>query len=371
VACRWRVELRIVAPMKSQVFLLNAEQLGAGAALDPAVGALWEAAGLGGCFRENDLAAVKLHVGEPGVATALEPRLAAAFVRCLARTGAQAFLTDTAVLYRSPRNTGPGHARVALERGFGMAEVGAPFVPADGVIGADEVEVTVNEKHFETAAVAAGIAQARSLLLLSHATGHLGTGLAAALKNLGMGCASRKAKLRQHHGQHPRIDPDHCTACGECAEWCPSDAIQVAEAAGIDTELCIGCGECVAVCREGAVTFGWGIQGQELQERVVEHAAAVVRGKPGRIAYVTAATQITKDCDCLGLEQEPLVEDIGLLASLDPVAIDAAVLDLVNERAGRSLESLSYPHHDGRTQIRYAEQLGLGSTDYELVEVIV
>jgi uncharacterized Fe-S center protein len=260
---------------------------------------------------------------------------------------------------------------VALERGFSLAEVGAPFVPADGVIGADEVEVSVNEKHFETVAVAAGIAQARSLLLLSHATGHLGTGLAAALKNLGMGCASRKAKLRQHHGQHPRIDPEHCTACAECAQWCPADAIQVAEAAGIDTELCIGCGECVAVCREGAVSFGWGIEGQELQERVVEHAAAVVRGKPGRIAYVTAATRITKDCDCVGQEQEPLVEDIGLLASVDPVAIDAAVLDLVSERAGRGLEALSYPRHDGRIQIRYAEQLGLGSADYELVTVTV
>ncbi len=231
--------------------------------------------------------------------------------------------------------------------------------------------MTVDGKHFETAAVAAGIAQARSLLVVSHATGHLGTGLAAALKNLGMGCASRKAKLRQHHGQHPRIDPDHCAACDECAEWCPSDAIQVAEAAGIGTELCIGCGECVAVCREGAVTFGWGIMGQELQERVVEHAAAVVRPKPGRVAYVTSAVNITKDCDCLGLVQEPLVEDIGLLASLDPVAIDTAVLDLVADRAGDSLESLSYPQHDARIQVRYAEQLGLGSTDYELVEVTV
>jgi len=357
--------------MSTEVHLLKAELLDGEAGFDSAIDALWDSAGLSPCFHKNDLVAIKLHVGEPGVPTAVQPRLAAAIVRCVARCGAQPFLTDTAVLYRSRRDTGPGHAQVAHERGFTPSAVGAPFVPADGLIGADEVEVPVQGKHFTTVAVAAAIAQARSMLVLSHATGHLGTGLAAALKNLGMGCASRKAKLRQHHGQHPRIDPIRCTACGECAAWCPSDAIAVAEAAQIDTQRCLGCGECIAVCREGAVTFDWSIRGQELQERVVEHAAGVVCDKAGRIAYVTAATGITKDCDCLGLAQEPLVPDIGLLASLDPVAIDAAVLDLVAHRAGHSLEALSYPHHDAQVQLRHAEAMGLGTTRYRLIDVAV
>jgi uncharacterized Fe-S center protein len=353
----------------STVHLLPASAFADESRLPAAIDALWKAAGLAGCFRENDLAAIKLHVGEPGVVTSLRPAVARELVRCVAATGARPFLTDTAVLYRSPRDTGPGHARLAHERGFGIEAVGAPFIPADGLIGADEVEVAIRGKHFEIVTVASGIARARSMLVLSHATGHLGTGLGAALKNLGMGCASRKAKLRQHHGQQPHIDAEACTACGECARWCPSSAITVDRAARIDGGLCIGCGECIAVCRDGAVSFDWTVDGRELQERVVEHAAGVVRAKPDRIAYVTAATGITKDCDCLGRTQEPLLPDIGLLASTDPVAIDAAVLDLVAERAGRTLESMSYPRHDASVQIAHAEKLGLGSSRYELVQV--
>jgi hypothetical protein len=351
----------------STVHLLPAAAFADEARLPAAVDALWKAAGLAGCFRASDLAAIKLHVGEPGVVTGLKPALARELVRCVASTGAQPFLTDSAVLYRSARDTGPGHARLAHERGFGLEAVGAPFVPADGLIGADEVEVAIHERHFEIVTVAAAVARARSMLVLSHATGHLGTGLGAALKNLGMGCTSRKAKLRMHHGQRPRISAKACTACGECAVWCPQDAITVERAARIDGELCIGCGECIAVCRDGAVSFDWTVDGRELQERVVEHAAGVVRGKPGRVAYVTAATGITRDCDCLGRTQQPLLPDIGLLASTDPVAIDAAVLDLVAERAGRTLESMSYPHHDAHVQIAYAAKLGLGSSRYELI----
>ena len=184
-----------------------------------------------------------------------------------------------------------------------------------------------------------------------------------------MGCSSRKAKLRQHHGQQPSIDGSLCIACSECASWCPSGAIEMEETAVIDNATCIGCGECVAVCREGAVRFDWSIKGIELQERYVEHAAAITRSKPGRIGYITVAQNITKNCDCLGVDEKPLLDDIGLLASTDPVALDQAVLDLIRERAGRSLESMSYPNTDGGTQIKYAESLGLGESAVELVEL--
>jgi uncharacterized Fe-S center protein len=287
----------------------------------------------------------------------------------MAASGAQPFLTDTAVLYRSPRDNAVGHTRVVHEHGFGVDRVGAPFIAADGLSGDDEREVEVAGKHFQKVAIASGILHARGMLVVSHATGHLGTGLGAALKNLGMGCCSKKAKLRQHHGQQPHIDGDKCLACAVCAEWCPSDAITVDEVAQIDGTKCIGCGECIAICQEGAVRHDWGVMGRELQERIVEHAAGVVHGLPGKIGYVTAALDITKDCDCLGTDQQPLVEDIGILASHDPVAIDQAVLELVRQRSGKTLESLSYPHHDGAIQIRYAEELGLGRSEVELVTV--
>ncbi len=334
-----------------------------------AIEALWGEAGLSACFADNDLAALKLHVGEPGRTTSVRPSTAAALVRLMRSCGARPFLTDTAVLYASPRDNGVGHARVAHDQGFTLDAVGAPFIPADGLRGSDEMEIEVGGRHVEKAPIAAAIVEARSMLVLSHATGHLATGFGGALKNLGMGCCSKKGKLAQHHGQTPRIDADACTACGTCAEWCPEGAIAVEEHASIDASTCIGCGECIATCLEGAVTFDWQIKGVELSERIVEHAAAVVRGKPGRIAYVTVAEGITKDCDCIGKAQEPVVPDVGVLASLDPVTIDQAVHDLIRERAGRTLEDASYPRHDGTVQMRYAEQMGLGSRTYTLVEL--
>jgi uncharacterized Fe-S center protein len=353
----------------AEVFFIEAKTAESDEALVRKIETLWDRAGLAGVFEANDLAALKLHVGEPGTKTFVPPRLVAPLVRCIETAGAKPFLTDTAVLYRSPRDNGLGHARVAHEHGFDPTSVGAPFIPADGLNGADEIEIRVDGRHFENVAIASAIVQARSMLVLSHATGHLGAGYGGAIKNLGMGCCSKKAKLRQHHGQQPRIDGGRCVACSTCAQWCPSDAIVVEETASIDGAKCIGCGECIAACLEGAVDFDWGIMGRELQERVVEHAAAVVRGKPGRIGYVTVALDITKNCDCLGLDEQPIVEDIGILASVDPVAIDRAVLDLIRERAGRTLEDLTYPRHDAAIQVRYAEQLGLGDASVNLITV--
>lgn len=354
----------------SQVYLVAARATDSPTALAARIDALWRRAALDDVFKERDLAALKLHVGEPGTKTFVAPPIVAELVRHMAATGAKPFLTDTAVLYRSPRDNAVSHARVARDHGFSPDAVGAPFLSADGLNGAEEIELPLaGGSHFDHVVIASGIMHARSMLVLSHATGHLGTGLGGALKNLGMGCASKKGKLRMHHGQQPRIDDDACTGCGTCADWCPADAIEVAHTAAIDAEACIGCGECIAVCRDDAVEFDWHIMGRQLQERIVEYAAAVIRSKPGRIAYVTVAQNITRDCDCLGVDQRPLLEDIGLLASRDPVAIDEAALTLVEQRAGRTLESMSYPRLDARDQIRHALGLGLGSSDFELVEV--
>ncbi len=350
----------------SKVFLVPVDRTDADDVVERKITALWQQAGLDGCFRSRDLAALKLHVGEPGQTTYVAPSIAAALVRRMQGAGAQPFLTDTAVLYRSPRDNGVGHARVAAEHGFSMERVGAPFLPVDGLNGSEELEVEVGGKHYQTVAIARGIMQARSMLVLTHATGHLGTGYGGALKNLGMGCSSKKAKLRQHSGQHPRIDPAKCDSCGVCSAWCPVDAISLELCAVIDEAKCIGCGECVAMCLEAAVRFDWAIMGRELQERIVEHAAAIVRDKPGRIAYVTVAVNITKDCDCLSMEQQPVCDDIGILASLDPVAIDQAVMQLVRERSGKTIEELSYPDRDGSMQIDYGVELGIGEREVEL-----
>ncbi len=354
----------------NNVYLLPIKRSEMGPALDEQIAALWAVAGFENAFAPNDLAAIKLHVGEPGTKTFASPTIAAALVKCVLSTGARPFLTDTVVLYRSPRDNAPGHAGVALAHGFTPAAVGAHFVPADGLNGSDEIIVDVERgRHFKKVSIASTVMQARSMLVLSHATGHLGCGFGGALKNLGMGCASKKAKLRQHFGQQPRINPRNCVICGECIQWCPTEAIALDKTAAIDKKKCIGCGECIAVCLAGAVHFDWTIMGRALQERMIEHAAAVVRSKSNRLCYVTVAQQITKDCDCLGLDQPPLLDDIGILAASDPVALDQAVLDLVRERAGRSLESMAYPKTDSDVQLKYAESMGLGQRAYTLVSI--
>jgi uncharacterized Fe-S center protein len=353
----------------SKVYLIPSKRMEDNATLKSKVKALWQKAGFDTVFKKNDLTALKLHVGEPGTETFVSPAIAVALVQCIKARGARPFLTDTSVLYRSRRDNAVDHARVAFEHGFGINRVGAPFIVADGLSGEDATEVQIGEKHYDKVSIAAAIMHARSILVLSHATGHLATGLGGALKNLGMGCAPKKAKLSQHCGQKPRIDPNKCRACGECALNCPSEAIEVGAAAQINVDLCIGCGECIATCLESAVKFDWSVMGGDLQERIVEHAAAVARAKKGRICFVTAAQGITKDCDCLGRKQAPLVDDIGILASVDPVAIDQVVLDLIEERAGRALESMSYPDTNGSIQLEYAEALGIGERKYDLITV--
>jgi len=355
----------------SKVYLVSGAGSDDAATVEKKVSALWRRSDFDSVFSKRDSAALKLHVGEPGAKTFVSPRIVKTLVRCMSKTGARPFLTDTSVLYKSRRGDAISHAKVAQEHGFGIVEMGAPFISADGLNGSDdfEVDVGVSAKHYEKVNIASGIMHARSMLVLSHATGHLGTGFGGAIKNLGMGCSSKKAKLSQHFGQKPHIDTDLCSACGECAFWCPADAIVVEQSALIDPDLCIGCGECIAVCLDNAVKFDWSLMGRELQERIAEHAVAVARSKPKKICYITVAQDITKDCDCLGAKQKPLIEDIGVLASFDPVAIDKAVLDLIQQRAGRSLESMSYPKADGTIQISYAESLGLGESTYDLIKV--
>ncbi len=354
----------------SQVFFIPSNSADHKSDVADKVTRLFKASDSARAFEKGDLAALKLHLGEPGCITSVSPNIVKPFVKCMRDAGAKPFLTDTAVLYKSQRDNGVDHTIVSQNRGFGISKMGAPFLPADGLVGADEIEVPLEGGHiYETVTIASGIMHARSMLVLSHATGHLATGLGGALKNLGMGCVSKKAKLVQHFGQNPRIESGRCTACGECEKWCPSDAIEVSQVAAIDPDKCIGCGECIAVCLDGAVSFDWSIMGKELQERIVEHAAAVVRSKPKRIVYCTAALTITKDCDCMGIKQTPLLEDLGLFASFDPVAIDKAVADAIESEAGQRLEAMSYPKTDCDIQLEYAEAMGLGSQKYELVEI--
>jgi hypothetical protein len=204
---------------------------------------------------------------------------------------------------------------------------------------------------------------------VSHLTGHLATSFGGAIKNLGMGLASRRGKRRQHSTMKPRITQDACTACGNCVARCASGAIALEQVARIDGARCVGCGECLTACRDDAVAYDWRIESGALQERMVEHAAGILRGLQGRVVFLNYLTRITKDCDCLHSEAGHLTADIGILAAKDIVAVEAASLALFADRVGKTLRELAYPRLDPQIQIAYAEKLGLGHARYELVEV--
>lgn len=316
----------------------------------------------------KDLVAFKTHFGEENTQGYVRP-LNFKMMGALARQRhALPFLTDTATLYSGMRNQAVSHIELAQRHGFGFEKTGMPVIMADGLTGDEETEVPIPGKIYNKVKLASLIVKAQALVVVSHFTGHLASGFGAALKNMGMGCASRRGKLAQHSTAKPSITKKKCTACGACAKWCPVQAITMAEHfAQIDKLTCIGCAECLTVCRFDAVGYNWSATYEQLQRKIVEHAWGVAEAKKGKALYINFLNRISKDCDCMP-GYKKIVPDIGVLVSADPVALDAASLDLVEERAGKPITALAYdiPH---RIQIDYAREIGFGNPDYQICEI--
>ncbi len=319
-----------------------------------------------GFIAERDMVAIKTHFGE-GKKTGHVPALYLKMLGDLAREKkGSPFLTETQTLYKGNRTDAVSHLIHAQAQGYGFGATAMPIIMADGLYGDEEIEMAVPGKLYSLVKIASAVVKSPSLIVVSHFTGHLGTGFGCALKNMGMGCSSRKGKMMQHSTAKPRIKSKACTKCGLCVQWCPASAITMQErSAVIDSAKCIGCGQCLAVCRFDAVAYNWGATYEDLQKKVVEHAWGVTRGKENKILCVNVLTRISKDCDCMNVF-EPIVPDIGIVVSRDPVAADAASLDLVERKAGKKLSDMAYdiPY---RFQIDYAREIGFGCPDYELI----
>jgi len=328
---------------------------------------LLEAAGFTHLFQERDLVGIKLHFGEKGNQPPIAPNWLRPVSEMIKVQGAAPFLTDTCVLYKSKRDNAVSHLKLAQNYGFTQGKTGAPVVIADGLTGNDETDIEIPGEIFDRVSIASAAAQASGLIVISHVTGHLVAGMGAAIKNLGMGFASRKGKLRQHANLKPYVSAALCTGCEVCTRWCPSNAIQMNnQVAVIDSAQCIGCGECVTVCRYYAIKHDWQTEAPELQKRMAEHALGVIIHKRKKTGYLNFLIRITKDCDCVGKNQTAILPDIGILAGSDPVAIDAASLELVQQFSGKQLNEMAYPI-DPWIQIRHGEKIGLGTSQYDLV----
>jgi uncharacterized Fe-S center protein len=318
-------------------------------------------------LRKLDMVAVKVHVGEKNNTTHARPELAAEAVKMAHKAGAQCFLTDTATLYKGERENAIRHTIHAYRHGFHFRRTGAPFIAVDGISGTDETETVVNGELHKAVKVAGQILLADAMVVISHATGHVGSGIGAAIKNVGMGLSSRSGKMRQHSSISPEVLPDKCENCGKCRKWCPTEAISEREGVSyIAREACIGCGECIAVCRYGAVKFDYEIESALLQKSMAEHAAGVIRHFGPKAVYLNVLIDMTRDCDCLNKRQKKQVPDIGMIASTDIVAVDQATLDLTAREHGANLAEKYHPSLDPGIQIEHAEKMGLGSRNYKL-----
>jgi len=318
----------------------------------------------------GDLVAVKVHFGEKGNLAYVRPPYVRAVVDFARARGGLPFLTDTNTLYAGTRTSAPAHIVTALENGFGLVSAGAPVVIADGLRGRSAARVAVDGELVREALVGQEIAAADAMLVVSHFKGHELSGFGGAIKNLGMGCAAREGKLAQHSTVAPRVDAGACTACGRCVEACDARAIAIAgEAAVIDPEACVGCASCLVVCPEQAVQVRWNEAAPAVMKKMAEYARAAVRGKEGKLLFVSFLTQISPVCDCYGFNDEPVVPDIGILVAGDPVAIDQAAVDLVVKRAGGADPfRKAHPQIDWSVQLAHAEKMGLGTRAYTIVE---
>lgn len=334
---------------------------------------LLKAARIGAHLQSKDLTAVKIHFGERGSTSFISPLWLGPILSFLRKCGARPFLTDTNTLYSGSRGNGVSHALLAREHGFDAAVLRTPVVIADGIRGTHEIEVPLDGRRFRTCYLAGEIAAADAMLTCSHFTGHHLAGFAGALKNLAMGCASKRGKMQQHSTTGPVVRPEKCRGCGACHRVCPTGALVREEerTTGLLSELCTGCAQCLAVCPEDALRPGWDCGGRDFLEGMGDYAAAALSLFQNPVLHLNFLLRITPECDCEGRSSAPLCPDIGIAASYDPVALDRASLDLVNgvlEGSHPPLEGF-HPGIDGERLLAHAESLGIGSRNYTLTRL--
>ncbi len=341
-------------------------------------------AGLASSIKENDLTAVKIHFGEQGNTAFIRPVFIRQIIQDIKEQQAAPFLTDANTLYVGTRSDSVSHIHTAIENGFSYSSMAAtPIIIADGLRGKNETTVEVNGKNCKKAYIGSEIVQADALVSVAHFKGHELSGFGGTLKNLGMGCASRRGKLDQHSNVSPKIKRKTCIGCRECEKHCPATAIYLKEKkAYIDASKCIGCAECVVRCPTESVNINWNQTVPVFLEKMMEYTKGVLENKKDKALFINFITDIAPKCDCLAYSEAPIVNNVGILASTDPVAIDQASADLVNAQAALPGTVLTcnhkpgedkfkglYPSVDWEHQLDYAQDLSLGTRQYNLIKL--
>ncbi|MCU0666679.1 MAG: DUF362 domain-containing protein [Candidatus Omnitrophica bacterium] len=317
-------------------------------------------------IRSGAKVALKLHFGEEGNTGFVKPEYVRAVSDMIKEKKALPVAVDTNTLYCGRRVKSEEHLLLAREHGFFLENIHAPVE-----IGCDKsTEVVINKKYVKEAKISSFFNDVDALVDIAHFKGHIMTGFGGALKNIGMGCASREGKLAQHSDLCPVVHKDSCIVCGHCVDVCPVKAISLnKDSAVIDQKLCIGCASCIAVCPKKAIDVKWESGSSTIQEKMVEYAFALLKGMSKPACFINFALKITKECDCLAKDDPSICPDVGIFASSDPVAIDKACFDSVLKKSGEDVFKKAHPERDALRQLEYAQKLGLGSLDYELAEI--
>ena len=333
---------------------------------------------------KDKFVAVKLHFGEVGNMAFLRQQYARVLCDRVKALGGKPFLTDCNTLYVGYRNNALNHLDAAYYNGYSPLSTGVHTIIADGLRGTDERLIpVVGGEYVKEAKIGAAVAEADILISLTHFKGHCVAGFGGALKNIGMGCGSKSGKMEMHSSGTPEVDVNSCIGCGMCVRHCNNNGVKISgRKAVIDEQHCVGCGYCIAYCPKGAIMNKWDEAFPVMNKKIAEYAAAALAGKPA--FHVSFVTDVSPECDCDGCSDIPVIPDIGMFASFDPVALDQACADAANAApivAGSAADTgkekgkdddlfrILHPGVDWECGLDHAEKLGIGTRKYELVKV--
>ncbi len=350
---------------------------------------LARAAGIGQIDMEGKFVAIKMHFGELGNVAFLRPNYAKAVADLVKEMGGKPFLTDCNTMYPGSRKNALEHLACAWENGFSPLSTGCPILIADGLKGTDDVAVPVRGgEYVKEAKIGRAVMDADIFISLTHFKGHESTGFGGAIKNIGMGCGSRAGKTEQHCSGQAEIDPELCRGCRKCARECANGGLVFDEKARkmtVDLGHCVGCGRCLGACNFDAIHFALDEANELLGRRMAEYAKAVLDGRPH--FHLSLVQDVSPFCDCHPENDLPILPDIGMFASFDPLAIDQACADackaakpLPGSRLERLMKAPEFrdlhdpfynnsPKSDWHACLDQAERIGLGSRQYELINI--
>ena len=374
---------------KAKVYCTDFRTKAFGDGLPTKLQKLMKKAGIGQIDMDGKFVAIKMHFGELGNVSYLRPNYARAVVDVVKKLGGKPFLTDCNTMYPGSRKNALEHLYCAWENGFTPLTVGCPILIGDGLKGTDDIAVpVVGGEYVQAARIGRAIMDADVFISLTHFKGHEMTGFGGAIKNIGMGCGSRAGKTEQHSGGKASIDPAKCRGCRMCLKECANDALSFdarTKKTRVNEDNCVGCGRCLGACNFDAIAFTNFAANELLNRRMAEYTKAVVDGRP--CFHVSLVVDVSPNCDCHGENDVPILPDLGMFASFDPLALDQACVDaclqappLPGSQLAANLAKRGFvDHHDHftnstpasewRTCLEHAEKIGLGTRAYELVRM--